>query len=131
RLGLEEHGAGRQLVRVRTWPRAGWAALVLIVVLAGLAALAAAGDAATATIVLAAFAGLVLGRLVYECSLTCATVRASLRHAFVDPEPEAATDRAGVRAESERTRVVDLVQLSSQMRRAPSQRIDRERVGER
>ena len=88
RLGLEEHGAGQQLVRVRTWPRAGRPALVLLALLAGLAALAAAGSATTAVIVLAAFAAIVLGRLLYECSVACATVRAALPRAFVDPDPD-------------------------------------------
>ena len=50
-----------------------------------LAALAAAGSATAAVIVLAAFAAIVLGRLLYECSVACATVRAALPHAFVDP----------------------------------------------
>jgi hypothetical protein len=142
RLGLEEHGAGQQLVRVRTWPRAGRPALVLLALLAGLAALAAAGSATTAVIVLAAFAAIVLGRLLYECSVACATVRAALPRAFVDPDPDrdpdpdpepdatAGAETATREAPRERARM-DLPHLARQMRRASSQRVGRERVGKR
>jgi LmbE family N-acetylglucosaminyl deacetylase len=67
RIGIEEHGSGKQLVRVRSWPTAGSAALVLVALLTALAVLAGVGNAAAAAILLAAFAVLALTRLLYEC----------------------------------------------------------------
>jgi GT2 family glycosyltransferase len=114
RLGIEEHGAGRQLVRVRSWPRAGRAAMVLVAALALLALLAGVGDAEAASLLLATFAGLLLGRVLYECSVACATVRAPLAHAIADPE-------LAVAPEPEQPRM-NLVHLADQMRRSRDER---------
>ncbi|HEY0515736.1 MAG TPA: glycosyltransferase, partial [Solirubrobacteraceae bacterium] len=67
RIGIEEHGAGTQLVRVRCWPRTGWPALALVALLAALAGRAATGDAEPATALLGAFTLITLLRLLYEC----------------------------------------------------------------
>ncbi len=40
RLAVEEHGRGRQLVRARVWPRAGWGGVLVVISLALLAGLA-------------------------------------------------------------------------------------------
>ena len=123
RLGIEEHGAGRQLVRVRSWPRAGSPALVLVATLATLAALAAVGDAAAASILLASFAAVVLARVLYECSVACATLRAPLDA----PSP---TSSRRYRGEPEPQRM-NLAQLNEQMYLARAQRVDVEQVAKR
>lgn len=79
---VEEHGAGRQLLRVRHWPRWSPAAFVLaglFGVLALAAGLDGAGAAATA---LGVVAGAVVGRGVYES----AAATASLQQALAQPE---------------------------------------------
>jgi hypothetical protein len=79
RLAIEEHGAGRQLVRVRSWPHISSAATVLgalVASLAGLAALSGAGLAAGALGLLALLLGL---RLAFECGTASATIRLALR----------------------------------------------------
>ncbi len=61
RLGVEEHGAGRQMLRVRLWPRVQPAALAATAVAGACAALALAGGAAVAGgVLLAAALGLAL-----------------------------------------------------------------------
>ncbi len=122
RLGLEEHGAGKQLVRVRSWPHAGKAALAVIALLAVLAGLAA-GNATTAMVLLGAVAGVVLARLLYECSIACATVRLSLAQTLTDAEPPAEPKPGPERTE--------LIQWREQMRRNACQRADAKQVAER
>ena len=123
RLGIEEHGAGRQLVRVRSWPRAGLPALVLVAALATLAALAAVGNAEAASILLASFAAVVLARVLYECSVACATLRAPLPRAFTDIDPALSRQPEPQR--------MNLAQLHEQMYIARAQRVDVERVAKR
>jgi GT2 family glycosyltransferase len=79
RLAIEEHGAGRQLVRLRAWPHISKTALVLgggVAVLAGLALLSGAGAVAGVLGLVALSLGL---RLMYECGAAGATVRRALR----------------------------------------------------
>jgi O-antigen biosynthesis protein len=116
RLGIEEHGAGRQHIRVRTWPRPGRAALALVAVLAALAVLAGAGDAKAASILLASFAVVVAARLLYECSVACATARATLGTALADVEPAVVREEEPPR--------MNLVHLAEQMRRTRSERVE-------
>jgi O-antigen biosynthesis protein len=82
RLAIEEHGAGRQLVRVRTWPRVERGALALWVLLVALAGLAAASGGSAATIALTTVAVAYGARVLYECGLASAAVRQALAHAF-------------------------------------------------
>jgi O-antigen biosynthesis protein len=123
RLGLEEHGAGRQFVLVRSWPHAGRAALVLLAALAALAALAGAGHAGAAAILLASFAVLTLARLLYECSLACATVRRALGRALADPTP--------CHADAHEVRHMKLADLAEQIRLASCEHVDVEQVAKR
>jgi GT2 family glycosyltransferase len=123
RLGIEEHGAGRQLVRVRSWPKAGWAALALVAVLALLAVLAGLSDAVAAAILLASFAGVVLARLLYECSVACATVRSSLAGGIDETEPAVEREPDPRRA--------NLAHLAHQMRLAPAERVEMEQTAKR
>ncbi|HXB16870.1 MAG TPA: glycosyltransferase [Solirubrobacteraceae bacterium] len=124
RLGIEEHGAGRQFVRVRTWPRASSLALAVVLVLGGAAVLAGLEHAHAAAIVLAAFAILLLGRVIYECSVACATARAALGHAFAEePLHDALREPEPPR--------VNLVHLAEQMRMARAERVGIDGVAKR
>jgi GT2 family glycosyltransferase len=72
RLAIEEHGGGRQLVRVAVWPRplaAGVSLPGLAILLTALAVLSGGGAAA---IVLATLAVLLSARTLYECGLAAA-----------------------------------------------------------
>jgi hypothetical protein len=95
---IEEHGAGRQLVRVRAWPRAraGW--LGLGIGLALLAAGAAVGGAAWAAALLAATALAVTGRIALDCASALHVVRAALQPADV-PVPVARPGEADTTSE--------------------------------
>jgi O-antigen biosynthesis protein len=66
---VEEHGAGRQLVRFRAWPKWSRAPLGLAVLMAGLGVAAAADGAALAAAVLATLSLAVAGFAVYGCAL--------------------------------------------------------------
>jgi hypothetical protein len=123
RLGIEEHGSGQQLVRVRSWPRASSPALVLVALLTALAVLAGVGDATAAAILLAAFAVLALTRLLYECSLACAVVRKLPSRAFAEDEPPRPLEPEPPRA--------NVAYLAEQMRMAPSKRAEVEPVAKR
>jgi GT2 family glycosyltransferase len=87
RMAIEEHGAGRQLVRCRSWPRLSPAALGVTVLLAGLASLAGVERAFVASALLATMASLLLAHLV----LATATASGAVKRAI-----------ASVRAESDR-----------------------------
>jgi O-antigen biosynthesis protein len=64
RLAVEEHGSGRQLVRVRVWPVVSLAGVAVAALLAGLAAAAGvAGHTAVCALLAACAAGLAAGAL--------------------------------------------------------------------
>jgi hypothetical protein len=80
RMGVEEHGAGRQLVRLRAWPRPSTPVLALAAGLLLLGAGAAADEAWAAAAVLAGAAGALLLRVSNDCAsalaaLYCAAAR--------------------------------------------------------
>jgi hypothetical protein len=78
RLAVEEHGAGRQLIRIRTWPWLSRLGLATPIAVALLAALGLAIDPSAAAAAL--FGGLALlaaARAAYEC----AGAGAAMRHA--------------------------------------------------
>jgi GT2 family glycosyltransferase len=79
RLAIEEHGAGRQLIRVRSWPCASRAAVALGCALAGLAGLALLSGAGAVAAILGMLALLYGLRLGYECAAAAATIRTELR----------------------------------------------------
>ena len=67
-MGIEEHGNGRQMVRVRIWPRISALFSVTLIVFAGLATMAAQADANLAAVVLGGSALLVGLRGLHQCS---------------------------------------------------------------
>jgi hypothetical protein len=75
RFGIEEHGGGRQLVRVRSWPHAPVAAVVVGLLAAGLALLGTFTDADAVTYALALIAALLLWRVIYECGAATGMIK--------------------------------------------------------
>ncbi|HEU0021598.1 MAG TPA: glycosyltransferase [Dehalococcoidia bacterium] len=78
RMTVEEHGAGRQLLRFRCWPRLSFRVLGLLLVLAGLAGLAAWDLAWIAAGVLGLLAALLVYRFILEGSTAMAVALRSL-----------------------------------------------------
>jgi len=95
RLAIEEHGAGRQLVRVRSWPHAHAVAAWLWGLLATLALLAALTGGRATAIVLAALAGALALRMLYVFALASGAVRLALEQTFA-PDPGAERVMAGI-----------------------------------
>lgn len=86
RMAVEEHGAGRQLVRLRAWPLPSPLVLALALGLLLLGAAAAVDGAWTAAAVLALAAGAILLRVSNDCAaalaaLYCAAARTGARRA--------------------------------------------------
>jgi GT2 family glycosyltransferase len=79
RLAIEEHGGGRQLLRVRSWPRFSRLGLLLVVLL-GLLAVAAADDGAWAAVVTLAVCALLLTSQIWvESASAMAVLRTAVR----------------------------------------------------
>jgi GT2 family glycosyltransferase len=84
RLALEEHGAGRQLMRVRSWPVVSRVAITLgvfVAILAGLTLLSGAGAVAAALGLLAVLLAL---RLAFECGAATTAIRKALTRASTE-----------------------------------------------
>ena len=78
RLACEEHAGGRQLVRLRLWPRASARALLSVGLPSLLAAGAALDGAWLAVAPPALLAGLLALRLGLDCAAACAAVLRAL-----------------------------------------------------
>ena len=74
RMAVEEHGGGKQLVRLRTWPRIRPVGLVMIPLFAALSVGAAFDGAWVATAVLGAGAAMLLLRVLWESALATDTL---------------------------------------------------------
>lgn len=85
RLGIEEHGSGCQVVRVRVWPHVPGAGLLAGALVAALAAGSAMTDAWTAAMGLGSLVLVVVARLIFECGAAGATVFRALQ----EPAPVA------------------------------------------
>ena len=79
RIGIEEHGGGRQLIRVRSWPHAPAAAIALGIGFGSVAVLASLSHADAATIPLGLIAAALVVRMVHECGRAMATIKRALR----------------------------------------------------
>jgi hypothetical protein len=76
-MTVEEHGQGRQLVRVRVWPKCSDLALIPALVLAALVGDATLDGSWLVSAIFGAMVGLIALRTTYECaSSMCAAVRA-------------------------------------------------------
>ena len=105
RIAIEEHGAGRQLIRVRSWPSTPWTSIFLGALAALAVVLALTSDADAVTVLLGAFAAAVMARVTYECGAATVTIRRALRRPFgaeiESPDrPEGSTDERPDRAEN-------------------------------
>lgn len=78
-FGLDNHGSGRQLLRVRSWPICSWLGILLVLWLAGLSATAGYAHAWTACLVLGGVAILVAARILQECASATAAFLAAVR----------------------------------------------------
>jgi hypothetical protein len=76
---VEEHGGGRQQVRVRSWPVVSRVALALAAGCWVLAALAFGDGAPAAGAVLAGFGAIALGRAAYDCAVATGAVLDAIR----------------------------------------------------
>jgi hypothetical protein len=92
-MAVEEHGAGRQLVRLRIWPRVSRCALTLVVMLGGAALAATLGHAWTAAVLAGCGAALVALLWLRESGGATASLSSSF-----DPTSDAASTRLGVAA---------------------------------
>ncbi len=81
---IEEHGAGRQLVRVRSWPRYSTAAVMLVVLVAGLSISAALDHADVVPALFLVVAGLLGLRALQESAGATAAARCALQQAELD-----------------------------------------------
>jgi GT2 family glycosyltransferase len=77
-IAVEEHGSGRQLVRVRSWPHVTRVGSALAILAAVLAAVAAVNHAQAVSIALAVVAGAIIVRLISECMAATAAVGRAL-----------------------------------------------------
>ncbi|MDQ3931760.1 MAG: glycosyltransferase [Actinomycetota bacterium] len=77
--GIEEHGAGRQLVRFRIWPQLASAGTVLILLFAALSLAAAIDDSWAAAAILAGLGLLVGGRAVYDAGAATGELLTAVR----------------------------------------------------
>jgi GT2 family glycosyltransferase len=78
-LGLEEHGSGRQLLRIHCWPRFSTTATVFALLLADLACAAARDGARMVCGVLSAAAFLLVARMILECAAATAAFLSVIR----------------------------------------------------
>jgi len=79
RLAVEEHGAGKQLIRLRVWPKISWFALILTMAFALLALLAIIDGAAAAAVFLMLVAVVLCSRLVGDCAVAKAACREAVQ----------------------------------------------------
>jgi GT2 family glycosyltransferase len=88
RIAVEEHGAGCQLVRVRSWPTPSGAAVVLGTLAATISVLALLSHAGAVTAALGGVAAALMLRLMYECGAATATIKHALEHSLrLDVQP--------------------------------------------
>lgn len=80
RMALEEHGAGRQLARFRSWPRCSAEGLALILLFAILSTGAALDYAWIVSIILGVVAILLALRTLQECARAMAAILHILEH---------------------------------------------------
>jgi hypothetical protein len=79
-MAIEEHGAGRQLVRFRTWPRCSVQGLLLTLLSAALTLGAALDHVWTSAAILGIVAILLATRIFQECAAAMDTLRRALKH---------------------------------------------------
>lgn len=96
RMGVEEHGAGKQLFRFRLWPRWSFTAVALTLLFAALAVGAAADTAWVACAILGGIAAMLGTRAVQECCAAMAVTLAAVRKS-AEPVPAIVAPTEGTR----------------------------------
>jgi GT2 family glycosyltransferase len=86
-MATEEHGSGRQLVRVRSWPNYSPGAVLLTILVAGLSISAAVDYATVAAALFGALAGVLALRALNETASAAAAVRSALEQVELDKRP--------------------------------------------
>ncbi|MGB8348127.1 MAG: glycosyltransferase [Ktedonobacteraceae bacterium] len=106
RMAVEEHGAGKQLLRFSFWPRCSFTVLALILVFALLSTGAAFARAWTASAILGSMALLLAIRMFEECANAITTLRRVLKQSekIVEQSRGAARNTVGGKPEPGRTR---------------------------
>jgi O-antigen biosynthesis protein len=94
RAATEEHGAGRQLTRVRVWPRWSPGAVIVVTLLAGLAGAAAWRGPSAVALVLAAGAMSVALVALRDCAASLASVARLI--AAVEAQPSVVVDEPAI-----------------------------------
>ena len=92
---VEEHGAGRQLVRARSWPRVAPKGLSVALLVAALSALAAWDGAWLLALVFAVCALLVAARILLECGTAMSSTLRALQAAAGAEGGQRADERVG------------------------------------
>jgi hypothetical protein len=91
RMAVEEHGSGRQLLRIRAWPRCSRIGTAVALGFSGLAAAAALSGAWIVAAVMAAVVAMIVGSIVKDCATAAGVLRiavaAEAREAQLDYEP--------------------------------------------
>jgi len=97
RMGVEEHGGGKQLLRFRIWPRCSRIGLGLVALFGGPATVAAIDGTWIGAILLGAAAGLIAGSMAHDCAAAMGLMVPAVAHNSDDtpPVPEAERARNG------------------------------------
>jgi hypothetical protein len=96
RMAVEEHGGGRQLLRIRSWPRCSRIGVGVALVFAGLAGAAALSAAWIVAAVMAAVVAVIVACIVKDCATAAGVLQAVLaaeaQREVEPPAPLAAPD---------------------------------------
>jgi hypothetical protein len=100
RMAVEEHGGGRQLLRIRSWPRCSRIGVGVALVFAGLAGAAALSAAWIVAAVMAAVVAVIVACIVKDCATAAGVLQSVLAaeadeaQRDVEPPPLAAPEAA-------------------------------------
>jgi GT2 family glycosyltransferase len=82
RMAIEEHGAGKQLIRFRSWPKSSRLGQTFAVILALLSAAAAIDQASLASVILGFLAVLLTARSVDDCAAATASYQGAIHDLY-------------------------------------------------
>jgi O-antigen biosynthesis protein len=90
RMAVEEHGAGKQFLRFRVWPRCSRAGLGVVFVFGALAAAAAIDGTVSGAILLGTAALLVAASMIRDCATAMGTLTPAVDHHSDEPQHSSA-----------------------------------------
>jgi GT2 family glycosyltransferase len=131
RMAIEEHGAGRQLIRFRFWPRCSGQAIVLVLLFTVLSICAALDRSSTASLIIVGIALFLVLRTFQECAgAKSVALRAACGMAIEEKREQVSESLDRNDAPSRASSTVDLVDptygLDNSIYFAPNQRVDKE-----